>query len=286
MKDWSEYTLADWRRLRPLLHAYKTRTYRAVNAWYVRRKAAGAAQMVESIHSAGGSSLAVTIAYETPWIVAEQIAAVRSRLDATTLVVCDNSRSDGAAADIARICASAGIAYLRLPRNPRKTGSRSHALGMNWAYRNIICAARPRCFAFLDHDLIPLREVDLADLVSRQPFYGHVRTAGHRWFLWAGYCVFDGRFADRPVLDFSQDWFIGLDTGGANFRRVYHAFDRGRMSFARYSLETIADPQTGARIEVEFVDDWLHLTNVSGWDQTRLHEPAALKRLIAVADRP
>jgi hypothetical protein len=283
MRDLRDYTLHDWRRLRPLGHAYKTAIYRASTAWHVRRRSAGLASVVSRVRAESRTALAVTIAFEAPWAIRHQIAAARRFLADATLVVCDNSRNEDAAREIEAVCREAGAAYLRLPLDSSKKGSRSHAMAINWAYRNLVCAVAPACFAFLDHDLFPTKPVRFAALVERQPIYGRVRTAAHRWFLWAGFCVFDGRYAASPMLDFSQDWFNGLDTGGANYRLLYRSLDRAVMTFATLRTEEHCDPMTGARVPVEFVDDWLHLTNVSGWDAERKLDPPLLERVVVAA---
>ncbi|NND50390.1 MAG: hypothetical protein HKN60_09085, partial [Rhizobiales bacterium] len=194
MRDLRDYSVKDWSRLRPPLHAYKSAIYRTETAVYVRRRADGAEALVARARARNRPAVAISIAYEAPWVIELQIAAAQRHFTDAELVVCDNSKSDDAAHEIAELCRAGQIDYLRLPHNPKKTGSRSHALAINWAYRNLICEVKPTCFAFLDHDLIPTSAIEFASLVAHQPFYGHVRTAGHRWFLWAGYCVFDRRY--------------------------------------------------------------------------------------------
>ena len=283
MRSLRDYSLHDWRRLRPLGHAYKTAIYRVSTAWHVRRRSADLAPVVGRIRAENRPALAVTIAFEAPWAIRHQLVAARRHFEDSTLVICDNSRDSAVAREIEAICRESGAAYLRLPTDPSKKGSRSHAMAINWAYRNLVCAVTPACFAFLDHDLFPTKPVRFTTLVEHQPIYGRMRSAAHRWFLWAGFCVFDGRYAASPVLDFSQDWFNGLDTGGANYRLLYSSLDPAAMAFATVRNEERHDPATGARVPVEFVDDWLHLTNVSGWDVERRLDPALLERVVVAA---
>jgi hypothetical protein len=280
VKDLGDYSTADWRRLRPIVHAYKTARYRALNAWYVRQEVSRASSLIRRINKEK-PALAITIAFESAWVVQKQIDAARRNLADASLIVCDNSRTRESSDEISEICSKSGIQYFRLPNNPASAASRSHALAINWAYRNIVCPVRPRCFAFLDHDMFPVEPMRLCPLVERQPFYGRLRQVGNRWFLWAGYCIFDGRYAEAPILDFAQDWFIGLDTGGRNYRRLFKSYDLANLNFARVRLEDHRDPATGDVISVELIDGWLHVGNVSGWDSEQRREEAVLARTVS-----
>ena len=280
MRALREYSLQDWARLRPITHAYKTAIYRAETAHYVRRKVEASEALVARLRARNRPTLVVTIAYEAPWVIELQVAAAQRYFKDVEFLVCDNSKRDENAAKIAEICRDAQIEYLRLPSNPKMAGSRSHALAVNWAYRNLVCAAKPACFAFLDHDLIPTAAVSFPDLVEHQPFYGRLRRVDNLWFLWAGFCVFDERYCKAPLLDFSQDWFNGLDTGGANYRRVYRHFDRDTLCFADHVFQDVADPLTGQKVLVDLVDGWIHFNNVGGWNEEKLLEPDLLKRIL------
>ena len=77
-----------------------------------------------------------------------------------------------------------------------------------------------------------------------------IRTAGERWFLWAGFCLFHyAAVADR-MLDFRQDWFIGLDTGGANWELLYRHADITRLR--RADMVTGHTERTCQRIKILF----------------------------------
>ena len=66
-------------------------------------------------------------------------------------------------------------------------------------------------------------------VLDSQDFYGVVREAGVRWFLWAGFCFYRFDRVQNRRLDFGQDWFNGLDTGGGNWRSLYCKADRGAL---------------------------------------------------------
>ena len=69
MRALHEYSLADWTRLRPLTHAYKTAIYRTETAIYVRRRVDGTEALTARLRERNRPALAVTIAYEAPWLI-------------------------------------------------------------------------------------------------------------------------------------------------------------------------------------------------------------------------
>ena len=128
--------------------------------------------------------------------------------------------------------------------NPWHSFSRSHGIALNWVWHNILRPGSPRAFGFIDDDLFPTAPDDPFAPLDTQDFFGLVRQEGQKWFLWAGYCTF--RFdavKDKP-LDFGQDWFIGLDTGGANWSVLYQHVDRGIFGSRKPSSSPIKKVST------------------------------------------
>lgn len=252
----ADYDLEDWKRLRPLLQSYKTLRYNAVNRLHVRKPArAGDAGAIA--RAITGRRVLVTVAFNDRQATAWQIALMRRYVAHDVHVIADNSSDDAEAAAIAEVARGAGVPYLRLPAS-RTRSSRSHGLALNWLWRNVVRPGAPEAFGFLDDDLFPTAPSDPFAPLAAQDFYGFVRTAGARWFLWAGYCMF--RFAavkDRP-LDFRQDWFIGLDTGGGNWEVLYRHADLARLTMAsRIETPYRADVPVSSG-HIEWVEGWLH----------------------------
>ncbi|MEP7031901.1 MAG: hypothetical protein ABI830_13280, partial [Pseudolabrys sp.] len=173
----------------------------------------------------------------------------------------DNSLDDAAATAIAAIAARAGVAYARMPENPWqdiKHASRAHGMGLNWVWRNILRPGQREAFGFLDADLFPTAPDDPFAMLERQPVYGSLREAEGRWFLWAGFCLFRFDAVKDLPLDFGQDWFNGLDTGGGNWNPLYRKLDRGALTFIPTHSEPYkpgADPVMGA---MQWCGTWLH----------------------------
>src|SRR4029078_397803 len=116
------------------------------------------------------------------------------------------------------------------PHNPwHGAPSRSHGLALNWALENVVKPRRPTAFGFVDADIFPLAATNPFEPLARQEFFGVVRNSGARWFLWAGFCFFRFSLIERFHLDFSQAWFLGLDTGGANWSVLFRNYELGRF---------------------------------------------------------
>ena len=227
-KRLAEYTLSDWRNLRPLTQNYKRLRYRLVNSIHMRRRArkGDVGALAGCIH---GKKVLVTIAFSDPQLIEWQAQLMRTYVSQSVYLIADNSPDDALRPSIATIAERHGSPYVRLPANPWGRGSRSHGISMNWLWRNIILPGEPEAFGFLDHDLFPTAPDDPFSALSTQDFYGLVRTAGPRWFLWAGFCVFKFDNVRHKPLDFGQDWFVGLDTGGGNWEVLYRHVDRAML---------------------------------------------------------
>ena len=140
--------------------------------------------------------------------------------DSYEYFVVDNSNDAEASKTIESYCSSNRINYTRLPKNPGLDGSLSHGFALNWTYRNMVQAIKPRRFGFIDHDLFPFQPVRIGDYLDLNDSWGSLiinyRPFWHFWgylyAIWAGLCFFrTERFAGQDP-NFLP--FLGLDTGG------------------------------------------------------------------------
>ena len=116
----------------------------------------------------------------------------------------------------------------------------------------------PTAFGFLDDDLFPIAPDDPFAPLARQDVYGVRRPGGTRWFLWAGFTMM--RFAavrDRQ-LDFGQDWFAGLDTGGGNWEPLYRHLDETALDFAPTRFVPYREGVALEQGQMQWCGAWLH----------------------------
>jgi hypothetical protein len=262
----TEYSPNDWLHLRPLLHAVKTRHYRKVTEAFVRMPPRDG-DLDRLIGLVRGQRLLMTVAFNDPEILERQLEAVRRFVPGVLHVVADNSNEEPALARNEALCARLEVPRLWLPANPWErieSASRSHGLAMDWMWRRLVSPGRPEAFGFIDHDLIPVAPADPFEQLARQPVAGDKRWAGGRWFLWAGYCFFRTCALDGLSVDFSQDWFIGLDTGGGNWRSIYSKLDP--RSIEQRPVEEIAILPGVSRKDccIERRGAWLHEVGLGG----------------------
>ncbi len=255
-KQLSQHTFEDWLHFRPLTQTYKNLLYDASNELHVRKPAL-AGDIGAIARSLAGRNVLITLAYEDPQAIEWQIRLVRRYVPHDVYLIADNSFDDAAAAAIRTVAERAGAPYVRLPRNRRRL-SRNHGLALNWLWRNLVRPATPAAFGFLDDDFFPTSSDDPFAYLAQQDFYGVVRRAGERWFLWAGFCLF--RFAavaDKP-LDFRPDFFDGLDTGGGNWEALYRHADLARLRMAPMTNTPCKDGVAMSESYFQWSGGWLH----------------------------
>ena len=286
-----DYSWREWARLRPLMHAIKTKRYRSVDTAY-RRKPAVVGDVAAIGREIAGRNVLVTIAFADVNAARWQIALIRHYVPGVVHVIVDNSPDEQTAARIRHVVEAEGGLYLQLPRNPwtGKAPSRSPGIALNWTGQTLIRPAGRAGFGFIDDDLFPTATDDPFAPLGTQDFYGQVRRIGERWFLWAGFCMFRfDKVADLP-LDFGQDWFLGLDTGGGNWDPLYSRFDLAALEEA----ETRFVPfRAGLPIEdgpLQWVGSWLHEVGLMGrpelFEEKRHTVEAMIAPHLAAAMRP
>jgi hypothetical protein len=179
--------------------------------------------------------------------------------------------------------AAGSAAYLRAPENPwsGRAASRSHGIALNWAWDNLIRPGEPDAFGFLDHDIFPTATDDPFAPLSRQDVYGIVRTAGPRWFLWAGFCTFRFAAVKDKRLDFGQDWFVGLDTGGGNWKSLYSHIDRTTLLQPHTSFFPFKPGIAVAAGPLQWCGTWLHEVGLMGDPRLFAEKRSAVARMLA-----
>jgi hypothetical protein len=209
-------------------------------------------------------SLVVSIAFERPETISLLVSYAQKYFQDSLLVIADNSHSKKAINEIKKICDDASVPYIKLPKNPTKHANRSHGMSMQWSYENIINVIKPDIFAFIDHDLIPAKPLNIKYLIKEQPFYGVLWKSEktYAWQLWAGYCIFNYKAVSAYKLNFLYDFSNGLDTGGRNYLKLYQYFNPKKLNFSSNQLAefkgSISSPNEDNKMQI--IDDcWIHM---------------------------
>jgi hypothetical protein len=279
MRQFSQYTFDDWRHLRPLTHAVKTLRYRLTDRLYMRRppRAGDPSTVRRAIHN---RKLLTTIAFSDPQSVEWQARLVRRFVPDAVQLIADNSPDDASAAAISEVAERHGLLYLRLPANPWHEPSRSHGIALNWIWHNVLLPGEPEAFGFLDDDIFPTEPDNPFVNLSSQECYGVIRDAGPRWFLWAGFCFFRFAGVRHLPLDFGQDWFNGLDSGGGNWRVLYRKIERANMREQESRFVPFKPGIEVADGPYQWCGTWLHEVGLMGRTDLAAEKRQATGRLL------
>lgn len=264
MRNLTEFSGREWRRLKPLDHFMIQVCNDVLQRFFRLWKPESLEPFLRNAEHLRGKDIGLIVAYEQPWALSWLLKAAAGNLGRGTLLVFDNSRRAKMRTEIERVCRDCAVGYLGLPPCPTRHPNRSHGMAMTWIFHNVVRAIGPRTFTFIDHDLIPLGKTRLGDLPANQPFYGLANISKWGWSLWAGYCSYDFPTVDRLPLNFLNDFSRGLDTGGRNWRCLYRHYDRSRFRFGNGQSIEIADPVRDVSHSMGIVDDsWVHLGGIS-----------------------
>lgn len=276
-----EYRWRQWLRLQPLTHAIKTARYRRIDRRFLGQPARDGG--VPDIRDAArDSNVLLTIAFGDAQCLDLQLRLTRGLVRHDLHIVADNSVSDTAARENRQVCAAHGAAYARLPANPwtMKNPSRSHGAALNWMWHNVLKPAAPAAFGFLDQDIFPTQPCDPFEPLERVAFYGDLRRAGDRWYLWAGYCFFRFDAVSRKPLDFGLDWFAGLDTGGANWEVLYRDADPNAVPQRPITAFAALPGIELRQAYCEWRGSWLHEVGLDGDLSLKAKKREAVLRLL------
>ncbi|MBI3529724.1 MAG: hypothetical protein HY067_17375 [Betaproteobacteria bacterium] len=265
MRYLTEFSAIEWLKLLPVQHALKQIRNDAWLALYKNNRPNKLSQFLAEYEDLADKNIALVIAFEQPWALNWLLQMANRNVSDMTVLVFDNSRNNSKRIEIEQICKQNKAPYLALPPNPTRHVNRSHGMAMTWVYHNVVRAINPRIFGFIDHDLIPVRKVSIADKLTNQPVYGLLNRGKFGfWYLWAGYCFFDYAGTKDKSINFLYDFSRDLDTGGRNWKSLYRDLDPRQLRVV--SAESIS--MKVASIEnprlVQFVDKhWLHIGGIS-----------------------
>jgi hypothetical protein len=221
-----------------------------------------------SLEKKSGAVYIFTVTFNNDMLLQHQIDLFNKNMkDSFVFVVADNSSIPTKRELIADVCRNNKIPYISLPKNPVKDGSGSHAICLNWLYKNFVSIVKPDYFGFIDHDVFCIKPGSLKEILTRQPVYGCYQGREQYWYLWAGFCFFHYSELQDKKFDFSacEIGSINLDTGGANWKGIYSGIKKEDLIFPKQEYVTIRQGDSIQSSNVEVIDNWLHSFNGSYW---------------------
>lgn len=94
----------------------------------------------------------------------------------------------------------------------------SHSFAANFAWA--LLQDKYDRFAFFDHDLLPVKDFSVAEILGGKPLAGLAQDKEHKYF-WPGCFMFDNlRITNKELINFSP--CPGLDTGGELYKAIDH----------------------------------------------------------------
>jgi glycosyltransferase involved in cell wall biosynthesis len=208
-----------------------------------------------------------TISYNNPETLRLQIQNMNRLLtDEFHHVIIDNNSPQVSSDKIKSLALSQNRSYIRLNHNFHVNPSHSHALALDWCYKNVIVKNKIHVFGFLDHDIYPIRKSSIYKILMNQNVYGHLQERENYWYLWPGFLFFNFN-NNWPDITFQPGSIggVNVDTGGLLYHSVYKNIDRTTIHFCSHTYKSVGTVGAIQNQKVELMDDWVHSFNASNW---------------------
>lgn len=264
MPDLGKYSAKDWLRLRPLVEPIKRARNDFVQQKFLKTRPEALAGFLAANKHLTGENIICVIAFQQPEVLNFSLKMTARHVADAKVIVLDNSRGPEARAKIESVCKTYGAPYLGMPENPSRHPNRNHGMSMTWIWHNVVKPLRPGIAGFIDHDVIPVKGIEIKQLLAGQPIYGVPNVSQKGWSLWAGFCFYDFAQVGEFPLNFLNDFSRKLDTGGRNWEVLYHRYDHKKLRFADWRLFDVMDESAGVPRQVEVIDGaWMHIGGTS-----------------------
>ena len=224
----------------------------------------------------------VTVAFNNSDFVKYQIKALNKNfIYPFRYTVFDNSTREEIAKEIEEICHQENVGYIRLPKQDSFYSATSHAIALNYLWRNYYSKSDARYYGILDHDIFPLSNFDISEHIIGQPIFGFLKDNKIQqlqmgqaykgaWFMWPGFSFFDMDYLRTngyvAKLDFGRDMLRDLDTGGKNYKILYKHLKLSKLRRANSDFIKL-DQSAGSFWSgyEQYNCGWIHMWNGSGY---------------------
>lgn len=215
----------------------------------------------------------IIITYNLPVeIFLLQIAGIKKFCkDDYVIEIFDNSSRLKFSEDIKYHAGQFGIKYTKT-FSSSQNGSDSHSFAANFAFQKI--KNDYTHFFFMDHDLIPVKEFSVVEILSGGYVMGGIGQGAEKKYLWPGCLMINSNeLLDKNVIDFSFSHELHLDTGGLLYKTIeQYGEDRCKFFNESYYQNPYFNHNQYSHYTMIMDETFLHFTNASNWFGADRHE--------------
>ena len=155
-------------------------------------------------------------------------------------------------------------------RATSSNASDSHTFACNFAYMTL--KNNYGYFAFLDHDIFPIREFSIKEILTDKIIAG-IGQEKSKKYIWAGCVLFDNNKIDHDLIDFSTNHELQLDTGGQLYKVIEKYGEGACMFFNETYHQNEGFNKTFYNWYATINNDmFMHFVNASNWNPTERHQ--------------
>lgn len=230
----------------------------------------------------------IVVAFNNPELIRYQYQLIKKYVsDDYTYMVADNSTNLNDRKIIETFCEKNQLVYISLPNNFMKVigPSYSHAVSLNYICHKILSKRQSYAYAFLDHDIFPIKPYSIVQHLDNQSIYGVLRERGSGWYLWPGMAFFRYDVIRPEQLDFMPiqiDDAVYMDTGGGNWLLHYQYIQRKNIFFPKVEQVSFREGDDYHGDTIQYIDEraWLHTINGSCWKQVAEGKDDIIRELL------
>ena len=104
MRELKDYTLREWFRIKPIDHFMIEVANDTLQSVFCKLRPKALGHFLQDAQHLSGNDIGLVIAFEKPWVLDLLLKTSARNLTGGTLLVFDNSRTQEARKDIARVC--------------------------------------------------------------------------------------------------------------------------------------------------------------------------------------
>lgn len=245
----------------------------------------------------------ISLACDNYYVINQQIRLINKYIkDNYLYIIFDNSKDDQISNNIKKLCVDTCTSYVRLPKCFNKvyldTPSINNGVALSYIYYNFILLKKPKYFGFIHHDVFPIKEVNMKQIIEYKDFYGVYLWSipnNIAWSLHPCFCFFKTDFLVNKPVSFLPRYKVMsyappyLDTGGENWNFIFNGMnynthiDGPKLSKKVYDtlieesilkqLNKKKKKFAGGTIDGTYFiynNNWIHTCNASNWFEKSL----------------